>query len=174
MSMPAPNLETLFSVEPAVEGAWKRLLAAEDIKAFTQRETEQLPLDRVDIQLRLGAHTGHRHADRAGQHFLDAWNAQLVLQLTSPRVAIDPSGEHATAAAPSEDDRHNALRARIRILAQYASGRLGEAALPFHALTKIQEAGTAPSVTTLDDCDVSEITFDCLVSIRASAWPLLP
>lgn len=169
--MTSPDLETLFNVEPAIEGAWKKLLERDELKGFTSRETADLPLNRVDIQLVLGGSNGHRHIHH-GRAWLDAWAGQLTLGIVTTRRAVDPTGEFAKLAAPADPlDVHNQARARIRIRAQYASDELTELVLPYHTLTKIQDAGTSPTVKTMDDCDVSEITFDCLVSIRSNAWP---
>lgn len=156
----APNLETLFDPETPVELAWKEILARYDIAGFTSREDVDLPVPRVDIQMELGASTGHLHPDRTGVMYRDAWNYRLTLGVVTERGHTD---------GPT----HAALRARLRLIAQYSTGLLDDRALlPYHVLTSIADAGTTPSVKTIDDCDVSELSFAGIVSIHRNAWPV--
>lgn len=160
--MPAPDFETLFDVETAVEAGLKALLVAENFAApgYTSREYLALPERRIDIQCALGQQTGHRHADRTGKMWLDAWQFRLTLGVVTPRD--DSAGV-----------THGLLRAKLRIFAQYASGKLDDRALfPYHVLTQIQAEGSTPIVATMDDCDVSEISFSGVVSIHRDAWPV--
>lgn len=157
--MPAASLEELFDLEDPIELAIQSVLKDRSIAAFTQREFENLPEQRIDIQFELGGETGHRHADRRGQFWKDAWNYRLTLGIVTPRAGDDPRV-------------HGLYRARVRIALQYASGLLGNSALlPYHVLTGVNEAGTSPTVRTEDDCDVSEIAYTGIVSIRSNAWP---
>ena len=88
----APDLETIFDVEEAVEAACKTVFESFGVKAFMQRETQDLPKERVDIQLQLGAPTGHRGkmtAGSPGQWVRDAWNGILLVNIITPRMIPD-------------------------------------------------------------------------------------
>lgn len=159
--MPATDVLQLYDFETAIEGAWKTLLTDYGAAAFTQREYADLPDLRIDIQFALGAAQGHRRR-YSGSHWLDAYHYRLTLGIVTPRKIrnVEQTTLHAT------------YRAKCRIFAQYASGMLDDdELLPYHTLTQIQEDGTAPAVVSADDCDVSEIAFKGIVSIRDSAWP---
>jgi hypothetical protein len=157
--MPAPDLDTIFDIEPAIELACKTVLATYGIAGFTQRETEELPVPRVDIQLRLGAETGHR-AIVEGQGILDAWHGSLGFQLVTGRTKRD------------DPALHGKWRGRIRQAAQYFSGKFSEAVLPYHVLTSIVADGTEPTVQVDEDADVCTLSYKVVVSIRKSAWPV--
>jgi hypothetical protein len=158
--IPAKCLEDLFNPDDVVEEAWQKILKDRAIAAFTQREFENLPNERVDIQMALGRATAHKHKDRHGQHWNDAWNYRLTFGIVTPRD--DDPGRR----------RHGLMRARVRIAAQIGAGLFATRLLmPYHVLTSITEEGTAPSVVSEDDCDVSEISFTGIVSIHSQAWP---
>lgn len=167
-----PEIAHLYNFEPVLEGAWKTILLGEGITAATQREVENLPVPRVDVQCSMGGAIGHRRVWN-GSAYLDAYACKLTLQVVTSRKAVNSASGDGVQAAPAAGmaDAHNALRAKIRVLAQYAEGKFGPDVLPLHALTKIQESGTIPTVASQDDCDMSQISFDCMVSIRSSAWP---
>jgi hypothetical protein len=157
--MPAKSLEELFDPESAVEGAFKHIFYRRKMPAFGQRELKDLPTPRLDLQFELGAATGHRGFDRRKRAWLDAWAFQLTIGIATEVNPKHPDGDHAI------------WRARVRITSQYAAEELTPALLPFHTLTQIQEAGTTDTVTTTDDCHISEVRFTGIVSIRSSAWP---
>lgn len=151
-------LETLYDIETPCEEAWKTLLGRYGMPAFGQRQVDELPSPRVDVQFALGAHTGHRKVF-PGRTFEDAWQFRLTLRVTT-NVKPKRAGES-----------HAAWRARIRILAQYGAQMLDESVLPHHVLSGIVSAGASPEVTSEDDCHVSELAFNGTVSIRSNAWP---
>jgi len=156
--MSAPDLQTLYTVEPAVELAWKSVLAEAGIDAYTQREIENLPIPRVDVQCTLGDFTGHRGEVQPGVFTLDAWNASITLEVVTKRVEDQPT-------------LHAENVAKVRGAASYYANKFTEAVLPYHTLTYIQENGTTPQVGSDDDTDRSTITFSAIICIRTNAWP---
>jgi hypothetical protein len=156
--MPAPDLQTLYKVEDAIEAAWKTVLQAEGLTAFKTRDDDVLTLPRVDILVALGGATGHRGLRAPGQFALDAWAGQVTLQVKTKRVSDQP-------------ETHADWVAEVRLAAQYFEDRLGASVLPFHALSMVQESGTERSVGDDDETDISAISFDFIVSIRSNAWP---
>lgn len=156
--MSAPDLLTLWKVEDAVEAAWKAVLAADGIAAYTSRETAELPIPRADVVCTLGAVTGHRGEYAPGLFTLDAWQASIRVDVITKRVGSQPA-------------QHADWRAKVRLAAQYFQNRFGPSVLPYHCLTMIQESGTEVSVEDDDESDRSAISFDAIVSIRSDAWP---
>lgn len=156
--MPAPDLQTLYKVEDAIETAWQAVLQAESIPAFKTRDEDLLTLPRVDVAVSLGGATGHRGERAPGQFTLDAWAGQVTLTVKTKRVSDQP-------------DTHADWVAEIRLAAQYFEDRFGSAVLPYHALSMIQESGTERAIGDEDETDISNVTFDFIVSIRTDAWP---
>lgn len=174
--MPASTYFDLFDLERPIEQAWKTVLARNGLPiGFTQREISDQAVPRIDIQAAIGATTGHRKPMLTGESWLDAWACRITLQIVTQRKADAglETEEDAIARPDLPEDLHHRIRAKIRYLAQYAAGKFNDRALlPYHVLTKIEEGGTAPSVISEDDCDVSAVSFDCLVSIHKDAWPV--
>lgn len=158
--MPAPDLATLYRVEPAIEEAWRGILESEGIDSYIQRDQLDLPVPRVDVQLSLGSATGHRGLRPQGDFALDAWNASLTFTVVTKRVDDQPAD-------------HAEYLATIRRCAQYYSDRLGPDVLPYHCVVYIQESNTVPSVQLEDETDRSALTFECIVCFRTNAWPEL-
>lgn len=156
--MPAPDLQTLYKIEDAIETAWQAVLQAESIPAFKTRDDDLLTLPRVDVAVALGGATGHRGLRAPGQFALDAWAGQVTLTVKTKRVSDQP-------------DTHADWVAEIRLAAQYFEDRFGSDVLPYHALSMIQESGTERSIGDDDETDISNVTFDFIVSIRSNAWP---
>lgn len=154
----APNYETLFDVETAIEKAFKIRLKQEGISAFTQAEYVDLVIPRVDIQCRLGAAQGHRGRARTGEFVEDAWSAVIALQVVTKRDELEPA-------------LHGRMRGKIRWISRYFADKFGEDVLPYHCITSIRESGSTPSVSADDDADVSSIQFACVIGIRTNAWP---
>jgi len=156
--MSAPDLQTLFRVEDALETAWQTVLEADGITTFKSREEDTLTIPRVDVQAVLAAVTGHRGEYAPGLFTLDAWSGTMMVQVKTKRVEDQP-------------DLHGEWVAKVRLAAQYFQDRFGVAVLPYHALTMIQENGTDRSIGDDDETDVSAVQFDFIVSIRTDAWP---
>lgn len=53
--MPAPDLATLYRVEPAIEEAWRGILESEGIDAYIQRDQLDLPVPRLTFSYHLAA-----------------------------------------------------------------------------------------------------------------------
>lgn len=156
--MSAPDFQTLFKVEDAIETAWQGVLEADGLTAFKSRDVNVLTIPRVDVQAVLGGATGHRGEFTPGHFTLDAWTGTLTAQVKTKRVEDQP-------------DIHSDWVADVRLAAQYFQDRFNATVLPYHALTMIQESGTERSIGEEDETDVSTIQFDFIVSIRTNAWP---
>ncbi len=157
--MRAPDYETIFDVETAVETAFQTVLQSVwDIPTYRQTSDVKLPIPRVDVQLQLGADHGHFGRTSDGQLIRDAWHGTLLLDIVTKRRR-------------GVANLHGRSRARVRHAVQYSSGRFGTDVLPYHVLTSILDAGSDPTVDTGDDCDVSTLTFSVVISVRPGAWP---
>lgn len=155
---PAPDYVTIFDLETAIEGACKKVLAGYDIPGFCQFEIEDLPPERVDIQLTVGSETGHRGEVSPGIFTPDAWNCVLKFTPFTKRLR-------------GKDGLAREFRGRIRAMMQYFMGHFGPDVLPYHVLTSIVHRGADPQVNVDDDLDLCAITYDLKVSVRHGAWP---
>jgi len=157
--MKAANIDELFKLEDYVEGAVQQYLKTIGIKAFKQRDPDDVgEAPYVNIQLQVGRATGHLRRDLKGAHWYDAWEATLGFEIVTKR-------------SKDTNNEHSMLRAYIRRAMQKAAGSITESMLPHHTVTHIREAGTTPQIQDEDDLDVSQIRFDCVISIRNGAWP---
>lgn len=156
--MSAPNLESIYAVEEAVETAWQAVLDADGLTAFQSLSHDILTLPRADVECTLGAPTGHRSQVTAGQFTLDAWTATIRITIRTKRVETQP-------------ETHALWVAKARLAGQYFEERFGAAVLPYHCLSMLQESGTDRGVLEEDDTDFSTINFDAIVSVRAGQWP---
>lgn len=166
--MPAPDLLTIFDVEAALEDAVKAVLATYDLPpGLTSRETGNLPAERIDIQFALGACQGHKSQITPGQYVRDAWTGRLTLNLWTRRIVQTEEDKP----EPVDPSLHGRIRAQLRIACEYFAGKFDATVLPYHVLTSIVHAGTDPTVNVEDDCDLSALHYDCLVSVRSGSWP---
>lgn len=158
MSNPAPDYETIFDVEGAVEDACKAILAEYRVKAFRQFEDERLPAERVDIRLLLRDQRDHASQYIPGRFVRDAWNGVLVFAVWSKRKR-------------GADGFHRKTRARIRMGAEYFSQKFGDELLPYHVLKSITFRDCDPGYDKDDDADFSLLSYDVIVCVRDGAWP---
>ncbi len=159
--MTAPDIETLYMVEDAVEPAIKKVLQSLGFTASIQREAEPQEAPYLNIQLVLGAAMNQIKLHDGGA-YQSAWNATLRVQVVTKRHD-DRSG-----AGPTE---HSRMRAKLRLAMQYGQKRFTESVLPYHALTEVIENGSEPQVDDGDGLDRSVISFALKISIRSNAWP---
>lgn len=166
--MPAPDFDTIYDQETALEDALVAVLPGYGLNPFTVRGDEELPAeglpaDRVDVTVALGEVQGHKSQVTPGQWAYDAWRGQIKVDIyTQRRAKTDPA---------YDAKLHRRLRARVRRAFQYFEGKFTEAVLPYHTLTQVREAGTTPTIDAGDDTDVSTILFDCIIGVRSGQWP---
>ena len=155
--MPAP-LATLFNLAPAVEKALKARFSAQlpSVPAFRQRETADLPAQRLEIKFITGPDTGRIHRLPDGTFRPDSWAFTLGIALATVRVKDRP-------------DAHGFLTARVREIV--ASARYDDFFLPHHVLCQLTEQHGSESCRQLDDSDMSDLTWTGIIGIRTSAWP---
>lgn len=171
--MPAPDYTTLFDIAPAIERAMQTLLGEQlaTHPAFIQRETENLPAERIDVQFALGAWTGHwgvtKETDPRKRLMHAAWNYELRFSVHSRRLQPNNAGQPIAA----DDELHARAVARIRELMQPGFGGLSSSLLPFHHLASIDETSAPPQVSVEDELDISTLSFNGIVVIRSDAWP---
>jgi hypothetical protein len=156
--MPAPNLETLFNLEPAVEKALRARLTARfpSLAPYIQRETQDLPAQYVAMQFTTGADTGRIHALADGTFRPDSFACTLQLQIQTVRIKGRP-------------DSHGFFRGKLRALVMEA--RHDTAFLPYYVLNPFDLQSGTESIQTGDDTDLSAIVFAGIIGIRPSAWP---
>ena len=161
--MPAPDYETIYDYEGAIEKAVKDLLTTNGITAYRQRDLDEAATPFVAVQLNVGAATGHMARLPSGDLRPDQFDGQLRVAITTNRG--------------KNNSNHPTIRAKIRNLLYRAWGTdktLTRTELPYHVILpqSVLETGTVQSVENDDDHDMSTITFNLGFGIRPDAWPV--
>lgn len=162
--MRAPNIDELHKFEDHIEGALKQALGTLGISVYTQRDVENLETPRIEVQLGMGAATGQKARDSKRVWRNNTWNAQVIFLIATGRIAESES-------CSKPDDNHAIYRAHIRSVVSLNNFGLPRETLPYYYVTVTSEAGTSPSVQAPNDDDVSQITFNVIISIRKDSWP---
>lgn len=160
----APDYETIFNLEDAIEDAAQTVLKAAPYSVphvFTQRESGDLPPERIDVQLRVTSHQGHKSILRDGSGYFvrSAWNGTLTFSIFTKRER------------GSETMTHGKMRGRVRLACEYFKDAFNEEILPYHALTSIVHQDTDPQINVEDELDVSALHFAVVIGVRTGAWP---
>jgi hypothetical protein len=165
--MRATKIEQLLNVEGYVEPGLARMLSLETgINAYPSMSDDVMVSPRIEVDLALGAVTGHRKPyiiDNQQASINDAWDYSLSIRVITRRGTKLKSG--------GTKELHATTRAKIRLAMLYYRQRLTEEFLPYHQLGTVEESGTSSVVDAGEDVDVSEISFSGTLGIRANAWP---
>ncbi len=153
--MPAPNLETLFAYELAIETAWKTILDAATLNGAIEFSDVDPGTPRTEIQLQASIPNGHRHIYQ-GNAIFDSWNGKLVSRVVTVRG--------------KNSDQQAAMLGRIRIEAYDYVPKFSPL-LAFHAIEQLKEAQFVRGVDEKNRLDWSELTHSIVFSIRPDAWP---
>ena len=161
--MSAPDYETIYDYEGAIEKAVKDLLTTNGITAYRQRDLDEAKTPYVAVQLNVGAASGHLARLPNGDFRPDQLSGQLKFAITTNRGQNNAD--------------HPTIRAKIRNLMYRAWGTvktLTQTELPYHVILPqtVLEAGTVQSVGSDEDHDISTITFNLGFGIRPDAWPV--
>lgn len=154
--MPAPNLETLFAYELAIEKACKTILDANGLNGVIEFSDEDPGTPRVEVQLQSGKPNGHQWIFN-GVPIWDSWVASLVWRIVTVR------GKNSAEQAQ--------ILGKIRAIA-YDYVPLFSPLLPFHAIEQFKEAQFVRGVDDKIRFDWSELTHNIVFSIRNDAWPV--
>jgi hypothetical protein len=157
--MQAPDLATLQLIQPEVDLALQPRLDP-ILQAFTQRQADDLPGNRVDIMMTVGQWTGRWGVRTNGILAHSAWRYNLTLAVSTKRAAADD---------PPAADIHGPAVAQIR--AACIAAAADPAFLRYHTLVELNEQIGTERVVTEDDLDCSAIVFTGQVVIREDAWP---
>ncbi len=161
-SIIAPSIDRLYQVEKEVHTALKAVLEANSIPCYVPRGKEPVKYPYVSAKLQLGSATGHQHIRPFNKRrYFDAWDGQIEFQIYTDRELDED--------LPSP--LHEEWKAALRRIMQSDVCEFGRNVLPYHALPKIMEQGTAAEIDNDGDLDISEITFSVTVCIRTDVWP---
>ena len=155
--MPAPDYETIYSFEDAIEAAVQTVLNAAGLKCYFQREIISVTTPYVAIQFVAGAATEH-YAAVAGDYRPDIWGGSLHLQVVTDRT--------------NNNLGHGLYRSQVRKLMAVDATFKNAVLLPYHEVFFIMESGTTPAIRTEDDLDVSTLSYTVKFGIRAGQWPV--
>lgn len=156
--MPAPDLQTLYRPEEAVETAVKTVLnTATGITWNRQRSTNSNDTPRGEILIEGLAVTGHRHIHAAAFNY-DEWAGSLRLRIVTRRD--ENTGQHDTILG----------KVRVALLAQANSFTVVN--LPYHSLHECMEESCALNVDSEENEDVTELVYRIRIGIRETGWPV--
>jgi hypothetical protein len=157
--MPAPDLLTVFALEPAIEDGFVAIFNAHSMSPVRQRGTEDLPVPRVEIQYQNGPETGHMGTMPNGRKAMNTWQGTISIAVVTNRER--------TAAAV-----HDQWCARVRLVMRSFQHEITEARFPYHQIVRVIGQGDQIGINA-DKCeDVTVLRFGCWVSIRPNAWPV--
>lgn len=159
--MPADSLTQIFDFEAGIESGVEAILETNitvgNLSIEKTRGTNNLTTPRIDVMLQMGPAQEHRFLWKGGYYF-DAYAGLLLCSVITER--------------DTNSNAHGIIRAQLRAFMQYGSQKFDRAgALPFHALRKIEEAGTAISFDKDNNEDISQLKFNLFIEIRVDAWP---
>jgi hypothetical protein len=154
------TLTEIFSLEKYAESACVTILKANGIpNVYRQRSTWiKFSTPFVTVQYQNGAITGHMTRLAANQSAYDAWSGKLMFDIVTNR-------------RDQPDPVHDEYRAKIRYLFQYFQEKFTTSVLPYHQFTAITEGDTQPSIDSPKELDITQISFDTLLSVRTGVWP---
>ena len=164
--MAAPDFETLYAIEEALEPELVTLLKSatslQDSKVMRwldSKDTTATP--RLEVELRLGEPTGIKKPV-AGLLRHAGWDAQIIVRcITNQRR--DTSAQHYS------------LIKQVRAQAETWQTSLLIAELPYHALKKLLVNGTENNIEERSDGvqeTVTALVWDTSIEIRSDAWPV--
>lgn len=156
--MPAPDYETIYDYEGAIEAAVKTLLTDNGITAYRQRDSDERVTPFAVVQLTTGAASGHMARLPNGDMRPDQFAGTLNIAIVTNRG--------------TNNENHPTIRAKIRNLLYRFQETFTKAELAHHSIYNVLEAGTTPSIESEDDFDISTINFAIRFSIRHDAWPV--
>jgi hypothetical protein len=156
--MSAPDLQTLFHFEDAIENCLASILTAGGLTVHKQQSTDQLATPFVALQFTPGRATQRLKCFTSTAPRYDAWEGSLRVEIVTERK--------------KNGANHAVIRATIRNLFYDAQAQITTDNLPWHAVTKFYETSTSPTVSHEDNFDVSSMTWAMEFQIRSTAWPI--
>lgn len=159
--MPAPNIETIYQFEEALEAAAKANLTTNaSLTAYRQRDTTaNVSAPFAAIQLSGVTADGNQHIDSGGTFGWDSdFTGTLTVVVATNRVKEGGSSTHTATLGK--------VRRYLLDLTKWT-----DLAIPYLKVWCINLAGSQPSVDEDDRLDITTLTFRVRFLIREDAWP---
>lgn len=157
--MPAPDLVTIFALEPAIEAGMVAILEAHSYDAFRQRNAEELPVPRIEVQYTNGPELAHTVRTPQGQTVRNTWEGIISLAVVTNREKTTPA------------TLHDQMVARIRLVMRSFQNEITRERFPYHQVVRAIGQGDQPGINPENCEDVTTLRFAVTVSIRPDAWP---
>ncbi len=153
----APNLETFFAYETAIEAAWQSILRAAGLTVFVEFSDDDKSTPFVEVQLQQTQPTGQRYV-YSGVPLFNSWTGILVSRVITVRG--------------KNSDLQTSMLGKVRLQAQKFRDNFSRSVLPYHSIDNlISETGLLRGVDVQERLDWSELSHGITFSIRADAWP---
>jgi uncharacterized protein (UPF0248 family) len=157
--MPAPKFSTVYQFEDAIESAVKSSFNLSNLNCFAQRDGDTVGTPRTFVQFTSGAASDHL------SKLLSDGSVRQDMFRGTLQIGIVTNRKNDTA------NDHSDIRGTVREILNNFQITITEALLPYHKILRVSETGSTPQVSTEDDHDISQITFDITFIIRPEAWP---
>ena len=155
--MSAPDYETIYDFEGAIETAVKTLLTNNSITAYRQRDASEVSTPFAAVKFSGVAATGHMAKLPNGDMRPDQFAGQLEILTETNRSQNDAD--------------HTTVRAKIRNLIYKFQETLTKTLLPYHAIYESMETSSISGVDSENNVDITTINFRLSFAIRSDAWP---
>lgn len=156
--MSAPDLQSLFAYESAIETAFRSVLQTANIpNVYIEATDLEKVTPYVDLQLRNSLPEGQRfmHAEQIA--YYNAWKGTLVTRIVTSR------GKNSA--------RQPEHIGRIRVEFQSWRVNITPSILPYHQILLMTEAGMERGIDTEQRLDWTELQYTVAFNIRTDAWP---
>lgn len=155
--MPAPNFETLYKLEDALEEAVVAVLSGEDLPpAIRSQDASDAATPRVVVDVQVGP-ADHQYQHLESDIMISQWRGTLSVSVISQRGDDDQRPYHSTWVA------------RVRMAMQDLPSI--ESELEYHTLPFLLENGTTRGVSPEQDEDNTTVQFAFTLAVDPDSWP---
>lgn len=166
--MPAPDFQTVYDFETAIEEAFApalvSLIAAAGLHAtvVTARNRQFKDTPRVELYAAVGGVLTQRTtaAQARPKEQPNAFEFTLTAVVVTTRSIVTDNAEE-----------HGPLRGLVRYALSAGARQITDSNLPWHQLLDFLHGGSSPQLYDEKDNDKTEMTYVGHIAVKNSAWP---
>lgn len=158
--MPAPDLLTLFALEPAIESGFAAIFESYGYTTSRQRGRDELNAPRIEVQYTNGPELSRVASIPQGQRVRDTWEGVVSVMIVTNREKNTPA------------TLHDEMVARTRLVMRSFQNEITRERFPYHQVVRAIGQGDQPGVNPEKCEDLTALRFTVTVSIRKDAWPV--
>lgn len=172
--MSAPDIETLYQIEEAVQSAVKDALVTLGVtesSVIVGQSLESLTCPCIQVWVQLGAANGHLISPPTLTYFVpDMWSIVISARVRTNRRDDQHTPQDGDPADQPTPDQHKVMRAKLRYMCGDIFAKVNTL-LSYHALSEVRENGSQILVDEENNHDITDIQFAGVVGIKPDAWP---